>query len=73
MVRGIVFHKHNFELLILSKLHWCFGHGLKIYAYGLDIIRVRRLFFVSFCKLNLAIFLALYILLKIIEGPMLSL
>ena len=30
MVRGIVFHKHNFELLILSKLHWCFGHGLKI-------------------------------------------
>ena len=37
-------------LLILSKIHWCFGHGLK-YACGLDII--LRLVFVTFSQVEL--------------------
>ena len=44
---------------ILSKLHWCFGHGLKIcmwFGYNLQII-----FGYFFRKLNLAIFRALSI------------
>ena len=41
-------------ILILLKLHWCFGHGLKIcmwFGYNPQII-----FCHFFCKLNLAIF-----------------
>ena len=44
---------------ILLKLHWCFGHGLKIciwFGYNHQII-----FCYFFCKLNLAIFRALLI------------
>ena len=44
---------------ILSKLYWCFGHGLKIcmwFGYNPQII-----FCYFFCKLNLAIFRALSI------------
>ena len=44
---------YNF-MLILLKLHWCFGHGLKIcmwFGYNLQII-----FCHFFRKLNLAIF-----------------
>ena len=44
---------------ILSKLHWCFGHGLKIcmwFGYNPQII-----FCYFLCKLNFVIFQALYI------------
>ena len=49
---------YNF-ILILLKLHWCFGHGLKIcmcYGYNPQII-----FCTLFHKLNLPIFRALSI------------
>ena len=44
----------------LLKLHWCFGHGLKICMW----LRYnpRIIFYYFFCKLNLAIFPALSII-----------
>ena len=63
---GIIFNKVNGQgipcgrnssysfIPILLKLRWRFGHGLKKYSCGLDIILI--FFFVTFCKLNLAIF-----------------
>ena len=47
---------HSF-IPIISKLHWCFGHGLKIcmwFGYNPQII-----FCHFFCMLKLAIFTAL--------------
>ena len=62
---GIIYNKVNGQAIpfgrnsfysfipILSKLHWCFGHGLKICVWFGDV-------FVTFLrKLNLAIFRAL--------------
>ena len=68
---GIIYNKVNGQgipcgrnfsrsfIQILSKLHWCFGHGLKIcmwFGYNPQII-----FCYFLCKLNFVIFQALYI------------
>ena len=58
--QGIPCGRNSYSFIaILSKLHWCFGHGLKIcmwFGYNPQII-----IWYFFCKLNLAIFPALSI------------
>ena len=49
---------YSFIPILFWKLHWCFGQGLKICMW----LRYNpQIIFVTFCKLNLVVFQALYI------------